>query len=106
MLAVAHSASLCWEFARSSFLIMLAHRVRYMVGVLNYMTYVAVNYYLWEALFAEVGPGEARNGYTLREMSTYVSLAWIMRSASFSHADNILAARTNQVEANSDLRRP
>ena len=43
--------SLVVEFARSSFLIMLAHRVRYVVGVLNYITYVAVNFYLWQALF-------------------------------------------------------
>lgn len=103
---LAHKFSLTMEFLRSSFLIMLAHRVRYMVGVLNYMTYVAVNYYLWEALYAGVPAGEARAGYTLAEMSTYVSVGWIMRSAYFSNADNILAARINKGEINSDLLRP
>ncbi|MEI6233642.1 MAG: ABC-2 family transporter protein [Planctomycetota bacterium] len=101
-----HKYSLMVEFARSSFLIMLAHRVRYVVGVLNYMTYVAVNYYLWEALYADVPAGESRAGYTLAEMSTYVSVGWIMRSAYFSNADNILAARINKGEINSDLLRP
>ncbi len=103
---IAHKFGLVVEFARSSFMIMLAHRVRYMVGVLNYMTYVAVNYYLWEALYADVPAGESRAGYTLHEMSTYVSVGWIMRSAYFSNADNILAARINKGEINSDLLRP
>ena len=101
-----HKLGLTWEFARSSFLIMLAHRVRYMVGVANYMTYVAVNYYLWEALYADVPPGGKRGDFTLREMSTYVSVGWIMRSAYFSNADNVLAARINKGEINSDLLRP
>ncbi len=101
-----HKFGLMWEFARSSFLIMLAHRVRYMVGVANYMTYVAVNYYLWEALYAEVPAGGKRGDFTLAEMSTYVSVGWIMRSAYFSNADNLLAARINKGEINSDLLRP
>src|SRR5258708_4982807 len=103
---LAHKFDLLVEFARSSFHIMLAHRVRYFVGVLNYMTYVAVNYYLWEALYAGVPPGASRKGYTLTEMSTYVSVGWIMRSAYFSNADNVLAARINKGEINSDLLRP
>ncbi len=103
---LAHKFGLMFEFLRSSYLIMLAHRVRYMVGVLNYMTYVAVNYYLWESLYAGIPKGEAPGGYTLGEMSTYVSVGWIMRSAYFSNADNILAARINKGEINSDLLRP
>src|SRR5437764_636176 len=31
-------------FARSSFSIMLAHRVRYLIGIVNYVTYVAVKF--------------------------------------------------------------
>jgi ABC-2 type transport system permease protein len=105
MLAIAHRAQLCWEFARSSFLIMLAHRVRYMIGVINYMTYVAVNYYLWEALFA-VDPTGSRAGWNLDQMRTYVSVNWIVRSAYFSNSDNVLAARINKGEITSDLLRP
>lgn len=100
-----HAAGLLLEFARSSFLIMLAHRIRYMIGVLNYMTYVAVNYFLWEALYLS-NPGQLRAGWTLNEMRTYVSVNWIVRSAYFSNADNILATRINKGEINSDLLRP
>src|SRR5258707_3581286 len=103
---LAHKFALMLEFARSSFHIMLAHRVRYIVGVLNYMTYVAVNYYLWEALFSDLPPGSRRGDFTLAEMSTYVSVGWIIRSAYFSNADNLLAARINKGEINSDLLRP
>ncbi len=95
-----------WEFAVSSFHIMLAHRVRYFVGVLNYLTYAAVNYYLWEALYTEVPAGEARNGFTLHDMATYTCVGWIIRSAYFSNSDNVLAARIIKGEINSDLLRP
>lgn len=103
---LAHRLSLMWEFAVSSFHIMLAHRVRYVVGVLNYMTYAAVNYYLWDALYAELPSGEKRNGYTLHEMATYSCVGWIIRSAYFSNSDNVLAARILKGEINSDLLRP
>lgn len=102
----AHRLAMTWEFAVSSFHIMLAHRVRYMVGVLNYMTYAAINYYLWEALFSEMPAGATRAGYSLRDMSTYICVGWIMRSAYFSNSDNVLAARIMKGEINSDLLRP
>jgi ABC-2 type transport system permease protein len=93
------------EFARSSFLIMLAHRVRYVVGVLNYLVYVAVNYYLWSALFTDRTTA-AGGQWTLPGMHTYVCVNWIARSAYFSNADSVLAARINKGEINSDLLRP
>lgn len=97
--------SLGIEFARSSFQIILAHRVRYLIGVINYITYVAVNYYLWEALYS-ADPNAIRAGWTLGEMRTYVCVNWIARSAYFSNSDNILAARINKGEIVTDLLRP
>ncbi len=93
------------EFARSSFLILLAHRLRYVLGVLNYMTYVTVNYYLWEALYA-ADAEKKKATWTLNEMQTYVAVNWIVRSAYFSNSDNVLAGRINKGEINSDLLRP
>lgn len=103
--SLAHTYTLVVEFARSSFLIMLAHRVRYVVGVLNYITYVAVNYYLWQALF-ESDPSRVKAGWTLAQMQTKVVIDWTVRSAYFSNSDNILAARINKGEITSDLLRP
>jgi ABC-2 type transport system permease protein len=86
-------------------MIMLAHRVRYVVGVINYIVYVAVNYYLWQALFA-ANPEGQKAGWSLAQMQTYISVNWIVRSAYFSNSDNILAARINKGEITSDLLRP
>ncbi len=97
--------SLSLVFAKSSFAIMLAHRVRYVIGIVNYITYCAVNYYLWDALFNS-NPGVVRSGWTLPEMQTYVCVNWIVRSAYFSNSDNILAARINKGEISTDLMRP
>jgi ABC-2 type transport system permease protein len=101
-----HRLDMIWEFALSSFQIMLAHRVRYVVGVLNYLTYAAVYYYLWQALYTDVGIDTQIHGYTFKQMATYVCVGWIMRSAYFSNSDNILAARINKGEIASDLMRP
>ena len=101
----ARSFSLAVVFARSSFSIMLAHRVRYLIGIVNYITYVAVNYYLWEALFNN-DPHAQFAHWTLPEMQTYVCVNWIVRSAYFSNSDNILAARINKGEITTDLLRP
>jgi len=103
--SIAHRTMLIVEFARSSFMIMLAHRVRYVLGVMNYIVYVAVNYYLWEALFHSHAGGR-QAGWSLAEMQTYVSINWIMRSAYFSNSDNILAGRINKGEISTDLMRP
>ena len=73
--------------------------------MLNYITYVAVNYYLWEALYNS-DPTAVRAGWTLPEMETYVCVNWIARAAYFSNSDNILAARISKGEISTDLMRP
>ncbi|HEY3320215.1 MAG TPA: ABC-2 family transporter protein [Planctomycetota bacterium] len=103
--SLSHRISVAWEFARSSFLVMLAHRVRYVLGVVNYMVYVTVNYYLWDALFA-ADPTRQKATWTLAQMQTYVAVNWVVRSAYYSNSDNIIAARINKGEITTDLLRP
>jgi len=98
-------AALIYAFANSSFLIMLMHRVRYVIGVANYFVYVTVSYYLWDALYA-ANPEAVTAGWSLAQMQTYVCVNWVARSAYFSNSDNILAARINKGEITSDLLRP
>jgi len=93
-----------YAFARSSLLIFLAHRLRYLIGVFNYVVYTAVSWYLCEAVFQKRDGAIATWG--LQEMQTYVSINWIVRSTYFSNSDNILAARINKGEIVSDLLRP
>ena len=95
--------ALGYAFARSSFLVMLAHRLRYVLGVFNYFIYVAVAWYLWEAVFYRQ---DRVATWSLPQMQTYVCVNWIFRSTYFSNADNILAARISKGEIVSDLLRP
>jgi len=90
-------------FARSSFMEMLTYRLRYLIGVANYVIYATVAYYLWAAVFAH---SERIADWTLPQMQTYVIVAWISRSTYFSNSDNVLASRISKGEIASDLLRP
>jgi len=74
-------------FVRSSFLKMLAYRTRYYVGIINYLVFISVNYFIWEAVFAGKGEGALVKGYSFTEMVTYVSVAWLARSFYYSNSD-------------------
>lgn len=95
--------ALTFLFARSSFLIMLAHRLRYVLGVVNYLVYAAVAWYLWGAVFHG---RDVVAGWTLAQMQTYVCVNWIVRATYFSNSDNVLAARISKGEIANDLLRP
>ena len=74
-------------FGRNAFLTMLAYRLRYYMGILTYLLFVSVHYFIWQAVYAGKGPGAALNGFTLEEMVTYVAVGWIARSFYFSNID-------------------
>ncbi len=74
-------------FIKNSFLKMLAYRMRYVTGILTYLMFVSVNYFIWEAVFANSEPGMKIKGYTFKEMVTYISIAWVSRSLYFSNID-------------------
>lgn len=72
---------------RNSFLNMLAYRMRYVTGILTYLLFVGVQYFIWQAVYANSGSGAKINGFTLSEMLTYVAIAWLARSLYFSGID-------------------
>ncbi len=74
-------------FVRSSLLGMLAYRLRYVTGILTYLLYISIQYFIWQAVFAHSDSDTQINGYTLHEMVTYVVIAWISRSLCFSNLD-------------------
>ena len=74
-------------FVRMAFLGMLAYRLRYYTGIITYILFVSVHYFIWKAIFHGLGPGEQINGFTLPEMITYVGVGWIARSFYFSNID-------------------
>ena len=72
---------------RNAFLVMLAYRLRYVTGILTYLLFVSVHYFVWQAVFSGHEPGERINGFTFPEMITYLTIGWISRSLYFSNID-------------------
>lgn len=87
------------SFIRNAFLKMLAYRMRYYTGVLTYILFVAVYYFIWQAIYAGRESADAINGYTLEQMLTYVTIGWIARSFYFSNIDDEMddLVRTGQI---------
>lgn len=98
-----HALGLTCAFARSNFIVMLTHRLRYVVGVFNYLVYATVQWYLWGAVFHRT---EVLATWQLKETQTYVCLIQMVRSTYFSNADSQLAGRISKGEIASDLLRP
>lgn len=82
------SAAVYWECARIGFVNNLAFRLRYYTGIFTYVIYVTVYYFIWQAVFRN---GESIQGYSLRQMLTYVSVAWVMRSFYWNTIDQEMA---------------
>lgn len=78
-------------FMRSALLGMLAYRLRYFTGILTYLLYVSIHYFIWAAVFSsgasEPDKNLVLNGFTLSDMVTYITVAWIARSMCFSNID-------------------
>ncbi|MCC6365863.1 MAG: ABC-2 family transporter protein [Bryobacterales bacterium] len=71
-------------FARIGFLDMLAYRLRYYTGVINYFLSVTVYYFIWKAIFAS---NPTLGGFRFDQMITYVTVGWIIRSLYFNNID-------------------
>jgi ABC-2 type transport system permease protein len=74
-------------FVRNAFLKMLAYRARYYVGILNYLVFISVNYFIWQAVYSGREAGALIKGFSLEEMVTYVTVAWIARTLYYSNID-------------------
>jgi ABC-2 type transport system permease protein len=93
-------------FVSGTFQKMLAYRLRYYTGIVSYLIYVAINYYVWKAVFADRAPGARIRGFTFGEMSTYVAIGWIARSFYFNNVDRELGDQVQKGEIALALARP
>ena len=93
-------------FVRIAFLKMLAYRLRYFTGIVTYLLFVSVNYFIWQAIFFEHPPGALVNGFTLSEMITYITIGWIARSLYFSNIDVEINELVRSGEVSAYLIRP
>ena len=87
-----------FQYIKLSFLKMLAYRLRYYTGILTYLLFVSVHYFIWKAIYQN-DYQKVINGFTLSEMVTYICIGWIARSFYFSNIDEELddLVRTGQI---------
>lgn len=85
---------------RLSFLKFLAYRLRYFTGIVTYLLFVSVHYFIWQAVFKGSGVS-VLNGFTFPEMVTYIAIGWISRSLYFSDIDEEISehVRTGQISS-------
>lgn len=95
--------ALYFEYARMSFLQMLTYRVRYAIGVLTYLVHVAVYWFVWSAVYEH---GDSFGGFTLGQMTTYISLGWVARSFYYNNIDWDIYEQVNSGKVALDLLKP
>ncbi len=84
---------------------MLAYRVRYLVGVMNYFLYVSVYYYLMKAVRA-ANPEALPGFHSDADIVTYFSVAWAARAAYFNDLDWKIGEQVRTGALVMDLVRP
>lgn len=93
---------------RLTFLRLMAYRMRYLTGIATYAVFVGGQYFIWKAVFAGrgLGPDERLDGLTLAELTTYLAVGFIARSAYFTNTDGEIAARFQNGDVALDLLKP
>jgi ABC-2 type transport system permease protein len=93
---------------RLTFLKLMAYRMRYLTGIATYGVFVGGQYAIWQAVFAakELQPHEKLGGLTFAELTTYIAIGYIARSAYFTNTDSEIAARFHSGDVTIDLLRP
>lgn len=92
-------------FLKTAFLTMLAYRLRYFTGIVTYLLFVTVHYFIWEGIFSSDPTAQVR-GFTLEQMVTYVAIGWIARSLYFSNIDVEVNEMVRTGEVSTYLIRP
>lgn len=101
------SAGIVLAFVRLTFIDRLTYRLRYVVGVMNYVIYMAVQYFLWSAVYSS-SPGTDPTIGTFRfaEIVQYFAVGWIIRVSYYNNIDRELSDRVTQGDVALDLLRP
>ncbi|MBA3686851.1 MAG: ABC-2 family transporter protein [Planctomycetes bacterium] len=96
------------QFARMTFLKLMAYRMRYVTGIATYAVFVGGQYAVWKAVFAakRFGPDDRLDGLTLRELATYLAIGYLARSAYFTNTDSEIAGRFQSGDVTLDLLKP
>ncbi len=91
------------EFSCIGFVNILAFRLRYFTGIITYLLNVTVYYFIWSAVFRN---GGTIAGFNLRQMITYISVGWILRSFYWNTIDQEMAYEVIEGKIAMDLIKP
>ncbi|MHB8524700.1 MAG: ABC transporter permease [Candidatus Acidiferrales bacterium] len=91
------------EFSRIGFVNILAFRLRYFTGIITYFFNVTIYYFIWSAVFRS---GGSIAGFNLRQMITYISVGWILRSFYWNTIDQEMAYEVIEGKIAMDLIKP
>ncbi len=96
------------QLMRLTFLKLMAYRMRYVTGIATYAIFVGGQNAIWRAIYAgnHLLPGQRLHGMTLREMTTYLAVGYLARSAYFTNTDSEIAARFQGGDVALDLLKP
>jgi len=91
------------EFVRVGFVNTLAYRLRYYTGIVTYLIYVSVYYFIWKAIFAHSSNIE---GFDFSQILTYIAVGWIIRSFYYNNIDQDMAQQVLEGKLAMDLIKP
>ncbi len=93
---------------RLTFLKLMAYRMRYLTGIATYGVFVGGQYFIWKAVWAAKGlaPDQVLDGLTLAELTTYIAVGYLARSAYFTNTDAEIAGRFQNGDVTLDLLKP
>ena len=95
-----------WHLARLTLLKLMAYRMRFVTGIATYAIFVGGQFFIWKAIFAARGPGAEIGGLGLVQLTTYLAVGYIARSAYFTNLDSEIAGRFANGDVALDLLKP
>ena len=94
-----------WHLARLTLLRLMAYRMRFVTGIATYAIFVGGQYFIWKAIFAARGGSEI-GGLGLAQLTTYLAIGYMARSAYFTNLDSEIAAKFQNGDVALDLLKP
>ena len=95
-----------WHIARLTLLRLMAYRMRFVTGIATYAIFVGGQFFIWKAIFAARGEGAEIGGLGLAQLTTYLAVGYIARSAYFTNLDSEIAAKFQNGDVALDLLKP
>lgn len=90
-------------FLRVGFVNTMAYRLRYYTGIVTYLIYVSIYYFIWKAIYSHSANIE---GFNFSQLLTYVAVGWIIRSFYYNNIDQEMATQVLEGKLAMDLIKP